>query len=79
MLLPDFPTETEIDSGYPVLASAEDGECFAAIQRAECLSRVIGLLEQIPLTSLERAMVHAASERSASRAPTRARKEGVGH
>jgi hypothetical protein len=77
MLLPDFPTATEIDAGYPVLGTPDGSECFAAVQRAECLSRVIELLERIPLTAIERAMVHGASERSASRAA--ARKEGAGH
>jgi hypothetical protein len=77
MLLPTFTTETEIDAAYPVLGNPGDCQCFAAVQRAERLARAIELLGQIPLTALERVLVHGASERSASIAP--ARKEGVRH
>jgi hypothetical protein len=77
MPLPTVPTDTEIDAAYPVLGTPSECECFAAIQRAECLSRVIELLEQLPLTALERAMVHRASERSALSAA--AEKGGVRH
>lgn len=75
MYLPAFPTETEIDAAYPMLPNPHDCECFAALQRAERLSRVLELLGHIPLNALDWAMVHGASERSSWN--TAARKDGV--
>ena len=64
MLLPAFPTESDIDAAYPVLGNPDDCATFAAVQRAACLNRVIELLSLIPLTALERELVHRASDQA---------------
>ena len=62
MPLPAFPTETDIDAASPALPNPGNGEVFAALQHAECLNRAMELLRRLPLTALERDLVHRMSD-----------------